>query len=111
MRYTFREESGALIAVPSGFLGGHAECYDFLEKIRMKIGDGMKRIVVDLADVDKVNSTGIGILAALLTSARNAEADIRFAGMSDHMWNIVCVVGLGRVIRNYPGVTEALQEP
>lgn len=108
MTYSFREEKGALIAEASGFLGGHSDCYDFLEAVRTRIGDGAKKIVVNLADVDKVNSTGIGILAAILTSARNADAEIRFAGMTDHLWKIMCVVGLGRVVQNYASVPEAL---
>jgi anti-sigma B factor antagonist len=108
MEYLFRESSGTLIVEPSGFLGGHADSYEFLDAVRARIAGGAAKIVVNLSGVEKVNSSGVGILAALITSARNANASLRFAGMSDHMWRIVSVVGLGRVIVNYPTVEEAL---
>jgi anti-sigma B factor antagonist len=110
MKFEFREAGGVLVAEPSGFLGGHLDSYEFLDALRSRIAGGTGKVVVNLAGVTKVNSSGIGILAALLTSAMNAKTTIRFACMSDHMWKIVSVVGLGRVIVNYATVEEALSD-
>lgn len=108
MRYDVHEKDDVLYFELEGFLTGHADSYEFLEAAREKIAAGARKIVVDLAGVEKVNSSGIGVLAAVISSSTNAEAVLRFARVPDKVWNIMAIVGLTRVIENHGTVEEAV---
>ncbi|MFH1681695.1 MAG: STAS domain-containing protein [Candidatus Eisenbacteria bacterium] len=110
MPFVVKDEKDVLVFEPSGFLTGHADSYEFLEAVRGKIAEGSKRIIVNLAGVDKVNSSGIGVLAAIISSATNAEAYVRFACIPDNVWKIMTIVGLGRLVKNHASVEEALAD-
>jgi anti-anti-sigma factor len=107
MPYTMREEGGVLVFTFTGFLG-HRDSYGFLEAVRGHVAAGAKRIAVSLEGVDKVNSSGIGVLAALVVSAGNAKASLRFACIPEHAWRIMTIVGLARVVENHGSVEEAI---
>lgn len=107
VRYEVIEKDGIVFFELNGYLTGHADSYEFLEDAREKIAVGSKKLIVDLAGVEKVNSSGIGVLAAVISSATNAGAAVRFARVPEKVWNIMCIVGLSRVVKNFPSVEEA----
>ena len=49
----------------SGGLFGSQEGYKFQNEVRSKVADGAKGIVIDLELVDRIDSSGIGILVAI----------------------------------------------
>jgi anti-anti-sigma factor len=67
----FREDSDrhAVVCTLTGKLVGRAASYAFLEETRQHIEGGRIHVVIDLAGVDRVDSTGVGILASIYTSA------------------------------------------
>lgn len=68
---TYREDlpRHAVTCTLHGKLIGKAASYEFLEEARRRIEEGCENVIVDLAKIDRVDSTGVGILAALYTSA------------------------------------------
>ena len=68
---TFREDEvrQAVVCTLTGRLIGKAASYAFLEEARQRIERGCIHVIVDLATVDRIDSTGVGILASLYTSA------------------------------------------
>jgi len=107
VRYEVRNEGGIVFAELSGHLTGHADSYEFLEDARERIAAGASKLVVDLSGIERVNSSGIGVLAGLISSAANAGASLRFAGIPEKVWNIMTIVGLTRVVKNHASVEEA----
>jgi anti-anti-sigma factor len=59
----------AVTCTLQGKLIGKAASYEFLEEIRRRIEEGCENVIVDLAKIDRIDSTGVGILAAVYTSA------------------------------------------
>jgi anti-anti-sigma factor len=92
----------------SGHLFGHPDGYAFLEEVRKKIREGASRVVVDMSAVDRIDSSGIGVLAAIVTSVGNAGGKSAFARISDQNWQLLEVVGLSRIIGNHPTVDAAV---
>ena len=110
VRYEVTEKDDILIFELSGYLTGHADTYEFLEDARERIAAGARKIVVNLAGIEKVNSSGIGVLAAVISSATNAEASLRFANIPGSVWKIMAIVGLSRVVTNHPSTEEAVAD-
>ncbi len=110
MPFVVREENGVWIFEASGFLTGHSDSYELLEAVRGKIAEGSRKIVVNLGGIDKINSSGIGVIAAILTSAMNAEASLRFACVPENIRKVLGVVGIGRLMKTHASVGEALAD-
>lgn len=110
VRYEVKEKDGIVFFELAGYLTGHSDSYEFLEDARERIAAGAKKLLVDLSGIEKVNSSGIGVLAAAISSATNAGATIRFVGVTASVWNIMTIVGLSRVVENYPTTEAALAD-
>jgi len=65
----------------SGKLLGTPECYQFLEDLRDRIRDGHVLVRLHMQDVDMINSSGAGILAALAESARKQNGSLTLVGV------------------------------
>ena len=55
---------------------------------------GAKRIMLDFAAVDYINSTGIALIVGLLARARAAHLPIAAAGLSEHYREIFTITRL-----------------
>jgi len=49
------------------------------EKLRELIKENSKKVIIDLSDVDWMNSTGLGILISGLTTMRTAGGELKLA--------------------------------
>lgn len=79
------------------------------EKIKGHIEDGSKMIVVDLSRIKWLNSQGLGMLMACLTTIRNNGGDLKIAGAAERVQNVFMVTKLVRVFETYDTVREAIE--
>lgn len=92
----------------SGNLFGSAEAYAFQEKARDKIGSGVKKLVVDLAAVERIDSSGIGILVATMWSASQAGAGLALASVTPKVERVLSIAMLLDHITHADSVDAAL---
>jgi len=78
----------------SGSLCGSSPSYDLLEEIRHQIAGGTNRIVLDLARAEKIDSCGIGILAAVMWSASQAGGKMVLASVPPYVEKLLGIVML-----------------
>ena len=98
MKYTELEENGVTIYEISGYLKGRPKGYEFLEMLRGRIAGGAGKIVVDLGGVERMDSSGIGIIASIITSAENAGSPLCFCNVEGKVLQLLEMVGITRVI-------------
>jgi anti-anti-sigma factor len=91
-----------------GQLNGRDACFDWLEEVRKSIQAGQKLIVINLADVPRVDSTGIGIIAAVHVSATNGGGKVCLTGLSKPLWTLFESTWLLRVIPHAEKETDAI---
>jgi len=103
-----KEDKKAVICKLKGKLIGGHETYDFLEDTRGEISDGMTHVILDLTGLSLVNSTGVGILAALFTSTRNKDGRLIIVGVDDNLKRILEVVHIWSMLEPAGSVEEAL---
>ena len=72
------------------------------------IAGGNRRLIVDLAEVPFIDSSGLAALISALKAAREAGGDLRIARPTDQARSILEITNLNRVLRPYPTVEEAL---
>lgn len=93
-----------------GRLRGKPECFEFQETARKSAGTG-RRLVLDLGDVERVDSAGVGILATLYTSAQNGGGELVLAALRPEVHRVLDVLWFLRVLRHTGTVGEALALP
>jgi len=92
----------------AGNLFGSSEGYGFQEEIRKQIASGVTRIVIDLSSVEKIDSSGIGILVATMWSASQAGAGLVLAALSARVEKVLSIAMLLDHIEHADSVEDAL---
>ena len=77
------------------------------QAIMKLIDEGSPRIVVDLAQTDFIDSSGLGALIGGLKAARLAEGDLRLAAANESVKSVLKLTSLARVLRDHPTVEAA----
>ncbi len=81
-----------------------ADFRSFLDDV---LGSGASRVVVDLAEVTFIDSSGLGALIGGLKKARQAGGDLRIAGAPEQVRMVLSLTNLDRVLRPYDDLAAA----
>lgn len=79
------------------------------DEVKKAIADGVKRIVLNLGDVNYIDSGGLGTLVALHTTAHNAGATIKLANLTKRVGDLLQVTKLLTVFEVHGSEYEALE--
>src|SRR3954463_12595957 len=78
------------------------------EAVASLVTAGSTRVVIDLAHVSFLDSSGLGALISGLKSARQAGGDLRIAAPGEQARVVLKLTTLDRVLRPYDSVEDAL---
>jgi len=92
----------------SGDLTGGPDAVLFHDMIKQIIADGNKKVLADLGKVMIVNSTGLGILIAALTSMKNAGGILKLLNVSKRVESLLMVTKLILIFDVFENENEAL---
>lgn len=74
------------------------------------ISHGGIRVVVDLSDIDFMDSSGLGALVGCLKSARQAGGDLRIAAPSAQVSMVLRLSNLDRVLASFDSAEAAYRD-
>jgi anti-anti-sigma factor len=98
---------GATVVRPVGRLD-LLSAAELRQQLAREVAAGRSRLVVDLAQVAFIDSSGLGALIGGLKAARLAGGDLRIARPSEQARIVLELTTLDRVLKPYPTVEEAL---
>lgn len=107
MTFDIEERYNAVVIQLKGDVLGGPDGAKLLEKLHELRNQGKKNIVVDLGKVRFMNSSGLGMLIAALTTMRNA-GDLKIARAADRIQSLLIVTKLITVFEHYESVEEAV---
>ncbi len=81
------------------------------EQLTSLIADDHRQLVVDLEDVDFIDSTGLGVLVGAVRRARAADGDLRLVCTNSRLLKVFDVTGLGDVFTIATSVDDAVSAP
>ncbi|HEY2428824.1 MAG TPA: STAS domain-containing protein [Acidimicrobiales bacterium] len=73
--------------------------------------DPPARVVLDMSQLDFIDSTGLGVLVGTLRRVRGGGGDVRIGGARPGIERVFSVTGLDRVFHLFPTVDEAVTIP
>jgi len=91
----------------NGNLMGGDSAIELQEKIKNLLTEGYKQIVIDLADVKWMNSTGLGSLMACLTTVRNSNGELKLSGVTDKIESLLNITKLITVFQTFESSERA----
>ena len=95
------------VLIVSGKLMGGDETKEVHKKVKSLIGDGIKKIVIDLSKVKWLNSSGLGMLISCLTSVQKSEGVLKIAGATEKVNSLFMITKLITVFDRYESVDRA----
>ncbi len=102
-----RRDGGLTVLSPSGRLN-MTSAIDLRETIGAVVSAGDVHIVVDLSDIEFIDSSGLGGLISGLKTAREAGGDLRISAPSEQVQLVLQLTNLGRVLVHYDDTEAAL---
>ena len=109
MRLLTRERDGVVLLDLQGKLMGGPDADAFREKIHGLIEQGRKHVVVNLKDVNWVNSTGVGILITGYTTLRKNGGDLKLLHVSKKIQSVLYVTKLNLIFECFDDETTVVQ--
>ncbi len=108
MRLSDRMQDNIVILQPKGKIMGGPDTSLLHDKLHEYIEQNKRQVVIDLADVDWMNSTGLGILIAGYTTLRNHQGELKLANVTDKIQSLLTITKLVSVFDAYDSVDEAI---
>jgi anti-sigma B factor antagonist len=108
MRFDVSERDGVVVVALTGEAMGGPDGSALLDRLHALRTDGRRNVVVDLAGVRAMNSSGLGMLIAALSSARNGGGDLRLAGVGERVHTLLVITRLSAVFQQYDSVDDAV---
>lgn len=90
-----------------GNLIGETDGISITESFSNELEAGTRKFVMDLTDLQHINSSGLGVLITLLTKARKVEGELVLANPSDYIQNLLQITKLDTIFQIFSTLEEA----
>lgn len=97
VKVTTLDNLAIAVVEPKGKIIGGEETDDLKAKVTDLLAQGNRKLVVDLSNVNYINSTGIGALVHIYTSYTNVQGKVKLCGMGKSVQNIFVITKLTSV--------------
>lgn len=96
------------IVMPKGMIRGGKDVEELERDLRKLVYDDQKKILLDLANVASMSSTGIGVLASVHTSAVTRNVQLHVCNIERRIEHVLTIVKLTRVLNCFDTRKQAL---
>jgi anti-sigma B factor antagonist len=108
MKIKEKIENNVAVLSLSGKMMGGPETTALHDHIRGLMNDGIKNVVVDLGGVKWINSSGLGVLMAAMTTLKNAEGQMKLANVTEKVESLLMITQLIRIFQTYDSIDRAV---
>jgi anti-sigma B factor antagonist len=103
-----RELDGVTILELNGRITLGEGSVQLRDAIRDLIGKGVKKILIDLGNVNYIDSSGLGELVSAYTTAKNQSADLKLLNLTKKVKDVLQVTKLYTVFDIYDDEASAI---
>lgn len=104
---TIREESDVTIVDVNEDLGSYAAS-DLRETLEELVGKKTQKIVVNLGNVQHINSTAVGALVGVAKRIRQKGGDVKVYALADNLKRTFDLIGASSVVEIYESEDSAI---
>jgi anti-sigma B factor antagonist len=107
MNLSSKEVNGITVVGLEGSVLGGPDATELNDLLHSLAERKKTRVILDLGNVHTMNSSGLSMLIAALTTLKNAGGTLRVAGASEKIENLFVITKLSTVFEMYPTVKKA----
>ncbi len=94
MKLTTREVSGVTVVDLSGKITLGEGGLTLREEVHKLLADGKKKIVLNLAEVNYIDSSGLGELVSAYTAVKNAGGELKLLNLTSKVRDLLVITKL-----------------
>lgn len=98
-----------VVVAPRGRLVIGESVEELEERVVDLVDGGSHFLVIDLSQVARIDSSGVGSLVSALRNCRDSGGDACLAGPSEHLRKVLEMMGLLQVFEIHPTVEDAVR--
>lgn len=96
-----------ILELKGDILGG-PQAAELNDRLHQLVVEKKLKIVVDLASVSFMNSSGLGMLIGALTTMRTAGGILKLASANERIQSLLVITKLSSLFQSYPSVEDAI---
>jgi len=104
------QDTVAVVAISTKILGTPADTKLFESHIKELLIKGTKKIILDLSQVKRINSTGLAILITGFNLISNSGGSYALANLNDFIKGALTITKLDNVLDCYNTIDEAVNK-
>jgi anti-sigma B factor antagonist len=108
MKIKEKIENQVAVLSLSGKMMGGPETTALHDHIRGLMNDGIHKVVIDLGGVKWINSSGLGVLMAAMTTLKNSEGQMKLANVTEKVESLLMITQLMRIFETYDSIDRAV---
>lgn len=109
MKIKLSDHNGVVVLELDGKIMGGPDATAINDKLHELVDSKRINVVADLARVDWMNSSGLGILISGLTTIRNAGGDLKLAAVTERIKSLLMITKLLSIFDTFDTVEEAIE--
>lgn len=109
MKIKTQEKYGAVVIELRGNVMGGPEAQEFHTLLHNLLDEGKSHIIVNLAHVKFMNSSGLGMLISGYTTIKNGEGKFVLANATDKIESLLVITKLITIFEHYQSVDKAVE--
>ncbi len=94
MKFTTREVSGVTLVDLSGKITLGEGGLTLRDEVHKLLAEGQKKIVLNLADVNYIDSSGLGELVSAYTAVKNAGGELKLLNLTSKVRDLLVITKL-----------------
>lgn len=108
MKFTTKESKGITVIELSGNVLGGPDATTLNNQLRTLLDNKRPKVIVDLGDVQFINSSGLGMLIGGLTTMKNGGGELKLARASEKIKHLLEMTKLSGVFDVHDSVPSAV---
>ena len=108
MKVKEKMEGDVAVLTVSGNMMGGPETSALHDKVKSLISDGIKKVVIDIKGVKWMNSSGLGVLMACMSSLQQADGKLKLASVTEKVKCILIITKLVEVFDTFETAERAV---
>ncbi len=108
MNITEKKINDVVILNLDGNLMGGPEAVSLNETINRFLDEGVYKLVINLEKVNRINSSGLGILIKVFTTFKNNGGELKLTNVNEKILNLFKMTRLDTILNVYESVDSAL---
>lgn len=109
MKYNTKEKYNAVVIEFKGNIMGGPEAQEFNDYLHKLLDENKNNVVIDLAKVKFMNSSGLGMLISGFTTMKNGGGALKLANATEKINSLLIITKLITIFENYESVDEAIE--